>query len=279
VKPAHKRVVALSDTHFGHVAGLLPKGFIDSNGAEISQNVGQKYLWECWLNFCERVKKFKPDAVIVVGDVVEGIQRKEGGAGLTLRPMQDQKAAAIEGLKLITKAAGGCPIYFVQGTAYHVGLNGEAEEDIASMLDARKYFSVGPGRLVREVLWLNVDGVMIEAAHGISGSVSYRATPVDREMQWAGSASASKGVPKADLVIRAHVHNFTAVEHATRQGFTLPCWQLQTTYARKNSVHRMHPDIGGVFIEVDPQAKRRGEIATRIIKQLYDLPPVPVNAL
>jgi hypothetical protein len=276
-----KRGVALSDLHFGSSTGLLPKGFIDSNGAEVLPNIGQKYLWECWIDFNARVKQFKPDFVVIDGDIVEGTQRKEGGAGLSLRLMQDQKAAAVEGLQLLKKAAG-CPFYFVQGTNYHVGTNGESEEDVAAMLDAKKYLSVGPGRFVREVLWLDIDGVVIEAAHSISGASGfYRATQVDKEMQWSAMSAkdSSKGIPKADILIRAHVHNFIYVEHASKQGFTLPCWQLQNTYARNKSVHRFHPDLGGIFMEIDPAAKKHGEPPCRVIKQLYSLPPVPVTKL
>jgi len=90
---------------------------------------------------------------------------------------------------------------------------------------------------------------------------------------------AAKGVPKADLLIRSHVHYFGVAEHASKQIVTTPCWELQTRYMRKFSVHRMHPDIGGIKIEIDGKAKKRGEAPCRIIKELYSLPPVPVTQL
>ena len=278
-----KHIVILSDTHFGSVGGLLPPDFVNADGVPVALNVGQKYLWKCWLDFCSRVKEFAPVAVIINGDVVEGTQAKEGGLGLSLRLMADQKAAAIVGLQILkSNLPEGCQILLTQGTKYHTGECGEAEEDIAGMIGAKQYFSVGTGRLVREVLWLNVDGVIIEAMHGIGGTSGfYRATAMDREMQWSAMAGkdASKGMPKADLIVRSHVHFFVNLEHASKQAFICPCWQLQMRYARRASLHRMIPDIGGVFVEVDAEAKKRGEPPCRILKQLYDLPPVPVTKL
>lgn len=276
-----KRLCVIGDLHVGSVFGLAPPDFITSDDIVLSLNKAQQYLWECWVDFASRTGKYDPDIVIVNGDLVEGIQRKEGGLGLSLRSMVDQKAAAIEVLTLLKKAVrSDCKFFFVQGTKYHTGENGEAEEDVAALFGARRYSSVGAGRLVREVLWLDVSGVIVECAHAIGGTTGfYRATALDREMQWSAMAGKdeSKGVPKADILLRSHVHFFISLEHASKQGAILPCWQLQTRYARKGSLHRMLPDIGGVFITVDPLAKRRGEPAGRLIKQLYSLPPVPIT--
>lgn len=278
-----KRVVIISDTHFGSAGALLPPKFQTSENIVQPLNIGQQYLWKCWVDFCERVKDFKPDAVIHDGDAVEGTQPKEGGMGLSLRLMTDQKHAAVEGFNILKDACPkGTPFFFVQGTKYHVGENGDAEEEIAGLLGAREYPSIGSGRLVKEVLWLDVDGVIIEVSHSIGGNSGfYRTTALDREMQWSALSAKdrSKGVPKSDLVVRAHLHYFMVAEHASKQGLIVPCWQLQTKYARKASVHRMHPDIGGIFVYVDAKAKKRGEPPCRIIKQLYDLPPVPITKL
>jgi hypothetical protein len=89
----------------------------------------------------------------------------------------------------------------------------------------------------------------------------------------------TKGIPKADLIIRSHVHNFQHAEHASKQGIVTPCWQLQTSFMRKNSTYRMLPDIGGVFIEIDGKQKERGRPPCRILKELYPLPAIRVTSL
>lgn len=268
----------MSDLHAGSIYGILPQGFDTYTGAHIEQNAAQQYLWRCWLDFCERAKAFKPEAIIVNGDVVDGDQHRNKGAELTLVSPDDQVRAAVQALQKLPTAK----FYLTQGTPYHVGDWNAAEESVACEMYATEYQSVGTGRKCREVLWLDIDGVIIEAAHHIAVSTGfYRLTALDREGQWSAMSSkdATKGVPKADLLIRSHVHYFGLAEHASKKIVTTPCWQLQTRYMRKNSVTRMLPDIGGLLIEIDPTAKERGEDPCHVRKELYRLPPVAVTKL
>jgi len=277
-----RRIIAIGDLHVGSSVGLLPPNFTDSQGLTVPQTPAQQYLWGCWVDFCTRATKRPVDAVVVNGDVIDGRQPAAGGAGLSLRYLPDQVSAAVETLRVLRSRTGSAPWYFTAGTTYHVGENGTYEEAVAERIGARPYHSIGVGRLVREVLWLDVDGVLLEFAHHIGGASGfYRLTPLDREMQWSALSGKdpSRGVPRADLIVRSHIHTFMAAEHASKQGLVLPCWQLQTSYARRRSVHRMHPDIGGVVVDVEPDRKRLGHAPCRVTKYLYDLPPVPITRL
>ncbi len=277
-----KRIAVVSDLHCGSIYGLLPPRFQIYDESIKEQNSGQRYLFECWQDYCDRARTFEPHAVIVNGDVVDGPQRKNQGSELSLISPDDQVRAAIDTLGLLRRKCPKAKFFFTQGTPYHVGEWNGHEEAIAAAIGAEEYKSVGTGRLCREILWLELGGVIVEAAHHISVAQGfYRLTPLDREMQWSALSAkdSTKGVPKADLLIRSHVHHFSYGEHASKQGLTTPCWQLQTRYMRKNSVGRMLPDIGGLFIEVDGQAKKRGEAPCRIIKELYSLPPAPLTDL
>lgn len=277
-----KKLAVISDLQCGSLFGMLPPNFITAEGIPKLQNAGQKYLWECWIDFSDRLKEFKPEAIIFNADAIDGKQRKQEGTELSLNLLSDQIRAAVDCLKVIKKKAPAAKWYFTRGTAYHVGQGGEAEEEVAKQMGAEKYQSVGTGVYVREVLWLDVEGVIVEAAHHIGVSQGfYRLTQLDKEMQWSAMAAKddTKGVPKADLIIRSHVHNFQSAEHASKQGIVTPCWQLQTSFMRKNSTYRMLPDIGGVFIEVDGTAKKKGKPPCRILKELYPLPPVGVTKL
>lgn len=277
-----KRLAVVSDLQCGSIFGMLPPEFITAEGIPKIQNAGQVYLWECWLDFGQRLKEFKPDAIIFNGDANDGRQRKNEGVELSLNLISDQIRAAVHCLKVLKKAAPNAKWYFTRGTAYHVGQAGQDEEEIAKQMGAEKYPSVGTGVYVREVLWLDVEGVIIEASHHIGVSQGfYRLTQLDKEMQWSAMAAKdnSKGVPRADLLIRSHVHNFQNAEHASKQGIVTPCWQLQTSFMRKNSTYRMLPDIGGVFIEINGEAKQRGKPPCRILKELYPLPGISVAKL
>jgi hypothetical protein len=276
-----KKGIVVSDIHAGSSYGLHPPLFYDHHGIWVPQNIGQRYLWDCWLDWCHRVDEFEPDFCIINGDVIEGPQRREDGASVNLHSPDDQTNAAIEiVLPLKNALPAHCKLFFTQGTPYHVGNWNYQEEAIARTLGASKYQSLGSGDYCREVLWLEIEGVILEAAHHISGGTGfYRATAMDRELQWSAMSGKGpeKGVPKVALTIRSHVHNYNDVGHATKQGFTTPCWQLQTRYARKASVHRLHPDIGGVFIWVD--GKKVGKRPCQFEPVIYDLPPAPVTSL
>jgi len=273
--------VVVSDIHCGSIYGLLPPNFVTYEGVPKIINPGQEYLWDCWIDFCHRTQLFKPDFVIVNGDLVDGMQKKNHGAELSLLDWRDQGLAAKQVLGHLKKAVGPkAKWYFTQGTPYHVGNYGDAEESVAEAMGAEAYTSLGTGRLCREVLWLDVDGVIVEAAHHITPTTGfYRLTAIDREAQWSAISAkdASKGVPKSDILIRSHVHNFSYGEHASKQILTTPAWQLQTRFMRHSSVHRMHPDIGGIFLEIDGKAKAKGEAPCHVRKEMYALPQVSVT--
>jgi len=278
-----KRGAVVADLHCGSSFGLMPPTFTTYDGGTLVQNPGQEYMWRCWDDFTWRVSQFKPDFIIYNGDLIEGPQTKSKGYEVSLASEGDQVKAAIEIIQYMQKRlTHPCKHYFVRGTPYHVGAWGGVEEEIAKQCNGTPYLSVGTGKYCREVLWLTVEGVIIEAAHHISGTTGfYRLTGVDREAQWSAMSAkdATKGVPKSDVLIRSHVHFYGLGEHASKQIFTTPCWKLQDSYARKHSVHRFHPDIGGVMLEIDGEAKKRGNAPCRVIKELYSLPPVKLTSL
>lgn len=271
------RLLCVSDLHCGSIFGLLPSGFENSEGKEVGLNAGQAYLLECWKHMLSTVKREKLDAIIVNGDAIDGLQHAQRGTELALPLLFDQRGAAIDLLRPLSKLA---PMYFVQGTEYHDCKAGASCEAVAEDLHAVRYSGPGTGKFSKEVLDLDVDGVVLNFAHGISVATGfYRATPLDREGIWSALAGKDGKMPKADCVVRAHAHNFVHVEHASKHIVQMPCWELQTRYMRKNSVYRMVPDIGYLVIEVDSGAKRDGQDPIRVRKQLYSLPKVPIAKL
>lgn len=281
-----KAVIVVSDLHCGSLFGLLPDNFVNAADAPVPQNPGQRYLWECWLHFCYRAAAIAPDivAIVVNGDVVDGSQRAQAATELCLPLISDQVRAAqtcLETLK--TYVAGGrqplsetVPLFLVQGTEYHEGKAGRDIEAVAQALGARPYEAVGTGVYSREVLDLIVDGVRLNFAHHVSVSTGfYKATAIDREGAFASLATRDK----IDAIIRSHVHNFVGTIYSGRVNLTTPCWQLQTRFMRKHSVHRMLPTIGGVILWADGEKKARGERAVEVEDVTYKLPPVKVTTV
>jgi hypothetical protein len=267
-------LAVFSDIHAGSIYGLLPPDFQTSDEKIVGMNPGQEYLWACWLDAAERASKLPISAVIFNGDAIDGKQQAQRGTELSLPLIADQSTAAEQIIRtFMSRLKGKPPLYLVAGTEYHDSRAAREIEVIGRSLGAVSYGGLGTGRYCREVLDLEVDGVVINFAHGISASGGlYRATAPDREGVWSALAGKEGRAPRADCVVRSHVHTFVHVEHATKHIVVTPCWQLQTRFMRKNSVYRMMPDIGLIFIWVHGEAKKKREDPIHIDKILYDLP-------
>lgn len=260
-----RRGVVVSDCHVGSFYGLLPPGFVTFEGVPKILNAGQEYLWKCWIDFADRVEAFRPDFVIVNGDVVDGLQYKSGGSELSLTNWKDQRDAAIKTLKVLRSVTRKAKWYFTQGTPYHTGHFGEAEEDIAEGMGGIPYPSVGSGKLCREVLKLEVEPkYYLLAAHHVSLASVYTTTPLLKEVR-----ASSK---REQLHIRSHGHHCTEVMEDGVRTVMSPCWQLQTRHARKPGPQRLMPDIGGLFIEIN-------EGRSTVWPELYKVPDFPIAKL
>jgi hypothetical protein len=260
---------------------MLPPNFRTSDDAPRALNPGQEYLWQCWEYLRDKVRSLPIAAVVVNGDIVDGRQQAQRGTELCLPLIEDQAAAAEQTLRYLLSGIASRPkLYMTQGTEYHDAKAGREVEVVARMLGARPYRGLGTGRHCREVLDLDVDGVVVNFSHGISVSGGlYRATSPDREGVWSALAGKEGKLPRADVVVRSHAHYFVHVEHASKHIVITPCWQLQTRYMRRNSVYRMLPDIGAVLVWIDGERKQRKEDGVIIEKILFDLPRVGTTKL
>lgn len=272
--------MVVSDLHVGSIYGLLPEGFVTSDDKVVEQNPGQKYLWQCWEHLISTVRGYPFAAVVVNGDVIDGTQRKQNGTELSLPLMADQTEAAIQVLLKLKKVTGDAKWFFVQGTEYHVGHAARDEEVVACALGATKYNGLGSGRYCREVLDLEIDKIIINFGHHVSGGGGiYRATGIDREAIWSALAGKDGKMPRADALVRSHVHYFCHVEHESKHAVITPCWQLQTRHARHKSVYKLIPTLGGIVLWLSAKAKAQGEDGIIVQKCLYNLPPYRTTKL
>lgn len=276
-----KLLLVVSDFHAGSIYGLWPPSVQVQAGQtshSITYTKGQEALWQAWLGFLQDVREARPDAVVVNGDLIDGRQKAQLGTEALTVSMSDQREGAIAILQTLREAIGpDVPMYFVQGTEYHDEKAGDEAEKVAeSLFGTLAPEGVGVGKHSKEGLNLEfTSGVVVNIQHGISVAGGlYRATPLDREGVWSALAGKEGKFPKADAVIRSHAHYFCHVEHQSKHIVITPCWQLQTRYMRRNSAYRMLPDIGGLFIYIDPAAKATHDDPIRIRKILFDMPPV-----
>lgn len=280
-------ILVVNDLHVGSVYGLLPPNFKSSSGAVIGQNPGQKHLWRCWKELARRVSKIKISAVVVNGDAIDGPQVKSRGQESCLPDLNDQERAAVDVLQyLFDKLAEGpsgknFERYFVQGTEYHDGRGAENFENVARELKGEKYRGLGTGVHSKEVLDLEIEGVVINFAHHVGGGGGgiTRGNALDKEMIMSALAGKLGKFPKADCLVRAHMHFFCHVEHGSKHGAIAPAWQLQTRFMRHRSVYQMVPDIGALLLHISPEKKAAGFDPVQIQKLLFPLPPIKTHRM
>jgi len=151
------------------------------------------------------------------------------------------------------------PFYFVQGTEYHEGRGAEELESIAARVQGANITSTFTGRHCKEVLDLDVGGVLLNFAHHLGGGSGFtRSGSLDAESLCCQITSSKGQAVSADLIVRSHLHYFMHVEHSNRHAFLCPCWQLQTRFARHRSAYKLMPDIGALIFHICPEAKTRG---------------------
>lgn len=184
-----KRVVIISDTHCGHVVGLTPPDFPGFDKFEPARR-------EYWNWFSDEIKALgKVDVLIHNGDAIDG--KGKTGADEHITGNLDEQARIAEAVIKFIKAP---QVVMTVGTEFHVGTNGILlEHHIAQRVGAVK---------IGNHEWVDINGLIFDLKHHIgSSSVPYaRHTAVSRDAMWNKLYSEREWQPKAQVVIRSHVH-------------------------------------------------------------------------
>ena len=195
-----KRVLILSDTHCGSLVGLTPP--------EWQFKVAGRDRWRrqiaraqniYWKFFISNVRKYAPyDAVILNGDAIDGKDPKGEGTELIVSDRNEQAKMCVAVLKMVQSRH--TKFILTYGTAYHCGTGEDFEDAIAHQMDAK----IGAHE------WVDVEGVVFDCKHhvGTSAIPHGRHTAVAREHLWSQLWSEAGQSPKADVIVRSHIHYF-----------------------------------------------------------------------
>lgn len=257
------RVRIVSDLHVGSEVGLWPPGMVDDNGRQYPQNPAQRYLWECWTHLWANAPE--PDLVVVNGDLVEGPDRRtRQSLTLTSTSMDLQQQALLEVLRLAVQPDRW---YCVRGSPYH---EPERLGVVAKTLGARTH----AGRLVPAIVNIELQGWRLHFRHHPgSRRPQYRGTALDRALMLMAVAAYQRKLPRADVVVLSHLHQYGLYQHCGATAVLTPAWQLQTEYAQLRDPIAWLPDIGAVDIVLQP-----GELPW-VEPIMYATPEVEVDVL
>lgn len=235
-----KTVLVISDLHCGHRIGLTPPDYMypDKTKNKIASYFGklQREIWE-W--FTSEVKSLgKIDVLIVNGDCIDGKGKRSGGTELITTDLFLQAEMATQVIQSIKAKK----IFMTYGTPYHVGDSEDMEDIIAREVGAD----------IKGQQFIEVNGNIFDVKHKTGGSSvpHSRATAVSREALWNEIWSMSdNSQPRADVVIRSHVHYYNQSGNHKKIGMTTPALQgFGSKYGERQCSGVV--DIGFVVFEV-----------------------------
>lgn len=232
-----RQAVIVSDLHAGCKFGLCPPGgvLLDGGGRYRPSRPQERLyeFWEhAWSEWVPHVTKGEPYAVVVNGDILDGVHHRS--VTQIDHNLTTQREIAYELLAPVRDRAN--KMYMVRGTESHVGQSGQDEEEVAKRLGAVRDER---GMHSRYELWMDLGGALVHCAHhiGTTGSMAYETSALMRELAELMGDSARWGHEPPDVVVRSHRHRHVEIRVPTRHVygicFTTAAWQLRTPFAYK----------------------------------------------
>jgi hypothetical protein len=214
----YKRVVAVSDLHCGHRAGLTPPKW-QLNPENAHDAKWAAIATEQWKWYCKKMKELQPiDVLLVLGDCCDGVSERANSRDSIRVQRPDQVAMATECLQ-VPRAKR---IDMVFGTRSHVA---DWEIDVAQNLGAKIGAHSWPA------IGYRGGEVVFDCKHKVGSSTipHGRSTAIRKSLLWNRLWAERNKQPAADFLLRGHVHYFSAVASIGRQGLvwcmTLPALQ------------------------------------------------------
>jgi hypothetical protein len=219
-----KRVIVLSDAHCGHMSGLTPPPW-HVNEYDESTTKRNKYAAiqrELWINYINILEKYKPfDVGFSMGDMVDGKGQRSGGTELITSNRDEQVDMACEVHRQVSdRGKKNFNWIGVYGTGYHVsGEGGEDWEDI--LAERAKFKKIGSHE------WVDVNGCIFDLKHHIGGSqIPYgKFTSPAKDRLWNLLWADKEQQPKANVILRGHVHYYSFCGESDWVAMTLPALQ------------------------------------------------------
>ena len=230
--------VFLNDLHAGSHHAPYPMDALPKRDSAVS-----RYLTERLGHTLQSLPK-KFDRLHLVGDLIDGCNRKSQCLGVWTADMGEQAEMAAELLKPFADRARVVMRY--RGTPYHEG-NAKCLEGLTRELGIEEENN---NLWVQDIKLRN--GMILNVAHHpMGGSTLYSGTGLDREQVWSSVAAGAGHVEKPSIIVRGHRHHWGKLETELALSVALPCWKLPSPHEIKANYWRYHSSIGLVTMEYD----------------------------
>jgi hypothetical protein len=231
------RVLVISDLHCGHIVGLTHPDFNPRYEGAGKDLLG-KHRLALWRWYERQVDALKPvDALIVNGDAIDGKGDKSGATELITTDRNEQCSMAIAAIETI----GAKEIYMSYGTPYHTGRYEDWERQIADHVGAR----------IDSHGYLDIRGLVFDYRHfvGASSVPHGRHKAIAKEHLWNVLWAEHGEYPKADVLIRSHVHYFVGAFGPNWLAMITPALQhYGSKYGARKCSGKV--DFGFVFFDI-----------------------------
>lgn len=233
-----KKIAIVSDMHCGSIVGLTPPEWSADQIHEKHAHVRK----ECWEFYVDNANELGPfDIVLANGDLIEGKGLRSEGVEVMVPDRTEQAKMATRCLTQIM--APDTKLIMTYGTDYHTGAGEDFERIVADTLEAE---SIGA------VAHFEAEGITFEAKHhiGMSQVPHTRHTAVARDRLWNVLWSERGQMPRAQVLIRSHVHYYQYAGGPDWVAMTTPALQgFGTRYGARRMSGLV--DFGFIVFTVD----------------------------
>lgn len=209
-KKKARSVLILADMHCGSLVGLTPPNYRIMHDPELLEY--QKHTWSLYLKMLKDIGPV--DILVVNGDATDGKAARQGGCGLITSDIDVQAMMAARCIERVKTKK----IHMVYGTPYHTGESQDHENQVASLIGADR---------IEGHAFLQINGLIFDVKHKVGGSTipHGRHTAIARERLWNVLWGERGESPKADVIIRSHVHFFSYAGGHNWLALTTPALQ------------------------------------------------------
>jgi hypothetical protein len=234
-------VPIVGDLHSGHMGGVTPpQWWSDKKAPSLTRK-----LWDWWKREAKEIGK--ADALILMGDMIDGPGRKDTKLHVTT-DTAEQREMAYQTLSLVDTKS----VYGVRGTSYHVTDAEEEEDQLIKDLGGKIY----------NELDVHIGGKLINVYHAGRRSDTPKGQPsaLWAEMVRKQLIADRLGEKSPDVILRAHVHYFFHVESRGKHAVSCPAMELPLKGSYIRGKHTQYYDVGYVIMEID---EKTGEVFFR----------------
>lgn len=227
-----KHGIAISDLHSGSLVGLTHPDYQlrPKFGGVTKRNKWYHIQRDLWHEFdCILQSLPKLDFVLSLGDLIDGKGERSGGVEQLTTDMQEQCDMAVSVFDHIREhCKPGVKIVGVFGTPYHVDTLGDEWEN--TIAERARFHKIGSHE------WVDINGCIFDLKHHIGGSSvpHARSTAISRDRLWNMMWAERNLQPKANIILRGHVHYYNYCGSGDYLCMTLPALQgLGSKYGSK----------------------------------------------